>query len=869
MKKLFTLLAAVTLSAMLFAQAPQSFSYQTVIRDANWQPISNQSVSIKIEIIEDAVNGFVVHEESHSATTNDIGLVNLAIGSVITQGSQFQNINWGQHIHFIRVSVDVSGGLNYIVMGTTQLRSVPYALYAETSGSMLPGPQGIAGNDGVDGTNGNDGVDGVNGAPGVDGINGIDGLPGADGQDGAPGQDGSVGATGSQGIQGVPGNDGQDGNDGAQGIDGADGNDGAPGTNGTNGDDGYTPMFGVDYFNGADGINGNDGTNGVDGTDGLPGADGTNGVDGNDGIDGINGVDGIDGIDAVVDYDSLANLISVDSSFTANVSGGIGGDGCDFLFPEGIEGDIITSSIPSGTTYTVPVGKKLYLWYWRNGDPVISTINTYLGYSSNNSKAIILNSGESLGTSQTNPGDISYFQAMLINDNANVQAITTSIPSGTTYTVPSGKKLYILYWRNGDPIISAINEFFGFSSNNDKALILNSGESLGTTQTNPGDVSYFNGYLVDENYFANCGGGGSSSASSLDSTAIANMIAAAGGGGSFGDFISINTNIETQAISDGFLYGKFHLTNVSTIDIFCDTFSGNTSSRGYFSSNPYGGNYLRDGSFNIPIKKNEYYSFNNTGNSSIYDAYFIPLESGGSSNNGTGNMVVSTFGDTLTMNGQSIIVPGISFSNVVPTFGSVTDIDGNTYQTVSYGDVEWMTENLRTTTFSDGTPISQICQCDNGGSCFCSQPGWCNYNQDISYNTQYGKLYTGYTIASNSNVCPTGWHVSDSNDWDMITDLFVTNGVGTDGYGSTSSGSVSSLLLSQTNESYLSLQLGGYNNGCGGGANMGDDGTYWTTDPSVTNGNAAANINDNNSPYYIYIGYASIYHYKSIRCVKD
>jgi hypothetical protein len=367
MKKLLSILSIMTLSAMLFAQAPQSFSYQTVIRDANWQPISNQSVSIKIEIIEDAVNGFVVHEESHSATTNDIGLVNLAIGSVITQGSQFQNINWSQHTHFIRVSVDVSGGLNYFVMGTTQLRSVPYALYAETSGSST-GPQGIAGVDGIDGIDGAPGVDGINGIdglPGADGQDGVDGLPGADGQDGAPGiqgvagatgnpgtngvngtngtngaqglpgndgidgqdgapgQDGSVGATGSQGIQGVPGNDGQDGNDGAQGVDGTNGTNGLPGADGTNG------------------VDGADGIDGAQGPIGLPGSDGADGTDGIDGTNGVDGTNGADGIDAVVDYDSLANIISIDSTFITNSNTIIHGSqtmfsDSTFIVPDGI-----------------------------------------------------------------------------------------------------------------------------------------------------------------------------------------------------------------------------------------------------------------------------------------------------------------------------------------------------------------------------------------------------------------------------------------------------------------------------------------------------------------------------------------------------
>ena len=242
MKKLFTLLATVTLSVMLFAQAPQSFSYQTVIRDASWQVLSNQNISLEISIIEDVANGTAIYSESHSATTNELGLVNLSIGDGGVMSGNWSNIDWGNHTYFIEVAVDVTGGTSYIVMGTTQLRSVPYALYAETSGSMLPGPQGAqgvqgiqglpgdtgavgpqgltgatgpAGANGIDGTNG---VDGNDGAPGVDGTNGIDGVDGIDGTNGVDGNDGAVGATGAQGIQGVPGNDGIDGTDGVDGT---------------------------------------------------------------------------------------------------------------------------------------------------------------------------------------------------------------------------------------------------------------------------------------------------------------------------------------------------------------------------------------------------------------------------------------------------------------------------------------------------------------------------------------------------------------------------------------------------------------------------------------------------------------------------
>ena len=172
MKKILsTLVLSLVATVMLLAQAPQTFSYQTVVRDNNWQVIQNQSIGVQVSIIEDLANGSVVYVEEHTATTNDIGLINLAVGGGTVATGLFSNIDWGNHSYFMKISVDVSGGSNYLTMGTTQLRSVPYALFAETSNNA--GPQGVAGNDGVDGTNGTNGVDGTNGTNGVDGVDGV------------------------------------------------------------------------------------------------------------------------------------------------------------------------------------------------------------------------------------------------------------------------------------------------------------------------------------------------------------------------------------------------------------------------------------------------------------------------------------------------------------------------------------------------------------------------------------------------------------------------------------------------------------------------------------------------------------------------
>jgi hypothetical protein len=130
--------------------------------------------------------------------------VRLEIGTGSVQLGDFSIIDWADGPYFIKTEIDPTGGTNYTITGISQFMSVPFALYAETSGSSIPGPAGTQGSAGVDG------LDGVSGAQGSTGLTGADGI---DGQDGAAG------------VQWPAGLDGANGADGANGIDGADGVD--------------------------------------------------------------------------------------------------------------------------------------------------------------------------------------------------------------------------------------------------------------------------------------------------------------------------------------------------------------------------------------------------------------------------------------------------------------------------------------------------------------------------------------------------------------------------------------------------------------------------------------------------------------------
>jgi hypothetical protein len=117
-------------------QAPQAFKYQAVIRDITGTVISNQLVSLKISVLKGEINGEIVYNEIHDVHTNALGLVNLEIGrGLVTQG-EFSQIPWGEDNYFVHLEIDLEGGMNYQPLGTSQLLSVPYALYAEMSGSI-------------------------------------------------------------------------------------------------------------------------------------------------------------------------------------------------------------------------------------------------------------------------------------------------------------------------------------------------------------------------------------------------------------------------------------------------------------------------------------------------------------------------------------------------------------------------------------------------------------------------------------------------------------------------------------------------------------------------------------------------------------
>ena len=139
MRKLFSIFAAVLLTASVFAQSPEKMSYQAVIRNASNNIVTNHAVGMQISILQGSVSGTAVYVETQSPTTNSNGLVSIEIGTGTVVSGDFSSIDWANGPYFIKTETDPTGGTSYSITGSSQLLSVPYALHAKTAETVTGG----------------------------------------------------------------------------------------------------------------------------------------------------------------------------------------------------------------------------------------------------------------------------------------------------------------------------------------------------------------------------------------------------------------------------------------------------------------------------------------------------------------------------------------------------------------------------------------------------------------------------------------------------------------------------------------------------------------------------------------------------------
>lgn len=139
MKKTLITVFSLLLIGSAFAQAPQKMSYQSVVRNTTNDLVTNSAIGVQISILQGSPTGVASYIETHTANSNANGLISIQIGGGSPVAGSFSSIDWSNGPYYLKTETDPNGGTTYSISGTTQLLSVPYALYSENSGNGFSG----------------------------------------------------------------------------------------------------------------------------------------------------------------------------------------------------------------------------------------------------------------------------------------------------------------------------------------------------------------------------------------------------------------------------------------------------------------------------------------------------------------------------------------------------------------------------------------------------------------------------------------------------------------------------------------------------------------------------------------------------------
>ncbi|MEO8149482.1 MAG: FISUMP domain-containing protein [Bacteroidia bacterium] len=214
-----------------------------------------------------------------------------------------------------------------------------------------------------------------------------------------------------------------------------------------------------------------------------------------------------------------------------------------------------------------------------------------------------------------------------------------------------------------------------------------------------------------------------------------------------------------------------------------------------------------------------------------------------------------------------LFLTGLFLFTITGKAQTVTDIEGNTYNTITIGTQTWMKENLKTTHFNNGTPIPTT-----------TLPIYVDttsifqfpYNDDTNNINVYGRLYTWFSLVTNDNVCPSGWHAPSDTEWVSLTNFLggdsvaggkmketgITHWIGTDS--------------TVNNSSFFTGLPGGFRGNPDMFLNIGSMGMFWSSTPwgsATFQRGYCFNLNANNSNFTESVALANCG--LSVRCIKD
>ncbi len=204
------------------------------------------------------------------------------------------------------------------------------------------------------------------------------------------------------------------------------------------------------------------------------------------------------------------------------------------------------------------------------------------------------------------------------------------------------------------------------------------------------------------------------------------------------------------------------------------------------------------------------------------------------------------------------------------TYGTIVDVDGNSYKTIQIGTQTWMAENLRVTKYRDGSNIPNIK--NNIELANDTIGAFCYFQNCNIYKSAYGCLYNYYAVGNKKNLCPVGWHVPNQTEWTNLTSYL--------GGDSIAGGKLKDAVLTHwdipntgaTNETGFSALPGGlfyYVVQSFGGyfINVGTCGSWWSTS---TIGNSANSVMSLDSFSSSVTNSGLIWSFcASVRCLKD
>ena len=200
------------------------------------------------------------------------------------------------------------------------------------------------------------------------------------------------------------------------------------------------------------------------------------------------------------------------------------------------------------------------------------------------------------------------------------------------------------------------------------------------------------------------------------------------------------------------------------------------------------------------------------------------------------------------------------------TTGDVTDVDGNNYHSVTIGSQVWLSENLKTTKYRDGSPISLVSSESEWSKLTTS--AYCNFNNDVNNVAVYGRLYNFFAVADSRGIAPSGWHVATDADWTTLSNFLGGEVLAGGKMKETGTSHWQSVNTGATNETGFTALPGGMRHSSDGSfGQLGGYGYWWTSTENDVNTAMMRSLyyNDTEVHHALFDKQPGF----SVRCIKD